>query len=102
MSAQTILVRGGRLIDPAARIDTAADLLLKEGRVAEIAPTGKIKEHADHVIDARGLVVSPGFIDLHVHLREPGQSTRKLSQPGPPPQPSVDSLPSAPCPTLLR
>jgi dihydroorotase len=77
MTLRTILIRGGRLIDPAARIDTAADLLLKEGRVAEVAPTGKIKEHADHVIDARGLVVSPGFIDLHVHLREPGQAHKE-------------------------
>lgn len=77
MTLRTILIRGGRLIDPAARIDTAADLLLKQGRVAEVAPAGKIKEHADHVIDARGLVVSPGFIDLHVHLREPGQSHKE-------------------------
>jgi dihydroorotase len=75
--SRSILIRGGRLIDPAARIDTAADLLLKEGRVAEVAETGKIKEHADQVIDARGLVVAPGFIDLHVHLREPGQAHKE-------------------------
>jgi dihydroorotase len=76
-SLRSILVRGGRLIDPAARIDTAADILLKEGHVAQVEPSGKIKEHADHVIDARGLVVAPGFIDLHVHLREPGQSYKE-------------------------
>lgn len=75
--SRSILIRGGRLIDPATRIDTAADVLLKEGRVAEIEPTGKIKERADQVIDARGLVVAPGFIDLHVHLREPGQSHKE-------------------------
>jgi dihydroorotase len=75
--SRSILIRGGRLIDPAARIDTAADLLLKDGRVAEVAPTGKITERADQVIDARGLVVAPGFIDLHVHLREPGQSHKE-------------------------
>lgn len=77
MSIRSILIKGGRLIDPAGRIDTAADLLLKEGRVSEIAPAGKIKERADQVLDARGLIVAPGFIDLHVHLREPGQSHKE-------------------------
>ncbi len=76
-TTRSILIRGGRLIDPAARIDTAADLLLKEGRVVEVSATGKIKERADQVIDARGLIVAPGFIDLHVHLREPGQSHKE-------------------------
>lgn len=74
---RSILIRGGRLIDPAARIDQAADVLLKEGRVAAVDSAGKIKERADQVIDARGLVVAPGFIDLHVHLREPGQSHKE-------------------------
>ena len=75
MNGRSILIRGGRLVDPAARIDSAADVLLKEGRVAEVAP--QIKERADQVIDARGLVIAPGFIDLHVHLREPGQSHKE-------------------------
>ncbi len=75
--SRSILIRGGRVIDPATRIDAAADLLLKEGRIAAVEPTGKIKERADQVIDARGLVVAPGFVDLHVHLREPGQSHKE-------------------------
>jgi dihydroorotase len=75
--SRSILIRGGRLIDPAARVDQAADLFLKDGRVAAVEVAGKIKEHADQVIDARGLVVAPGFIDLHVHLREPGQSHKE-------------------------
>ena len=53
------------------------DVLLRDGRVAEVAPPGKIRGSADQVFDARGLVVAPGFIDLHVHLREPGQSHKE-------------------------
>jgi dihydroorotase len=67
-----LLIKGGHLIDPAARIDAPMDILLADGRVAEIAPPHKIKG-ADEKLDARGLIVAPGFIDLHVHLREPGQ-----------------------------
>lgn len=52
------------------------DVLLREGRVAEIAPPKKIRG-ADEKFDARGLIVAPGFIDLHVHLREPGQSYKE-------------------------
>jgi dihydroorotase len=52
------------------------DILLKDGRVSEVAPPNKIKG-ADEKFDARGLVVAPGFIDLHVHLREPGQGYKE-------------------------
>ncbi len=72
----SLLIHGGHLIDPAARIDAPMDVLLKDGRVAEVAPPRKIKG-ADRKFDARGLVVAPGFIDLHVHLREPGQSHKE-------------------------
>jgi len=73
----SLLIKGGHLIDPAARIDGPMDVLLKGGRVAEIAPSNKIKGAADERLDARGLVVAPGFIDLHVHLREPGQAHKE-------------------------
>ena len=73
----SLLIKGGHLIDPAARIDAPMDLLLKDGRVAEIALPDKTKGGADERFDARGLVVAPGFIDLHVHLREPGQSHKE-------------------------
>ncbi len=65
-----LLVRGGRIIDPAQNLDAAADVLIRDGKIAEI---GKITGAADETLEARGLVVAPGFIDLHVHLREPGQ-----------------------------
>ena len=77
----SLLIKGGHLIDPAAHIDAPMDILLKDGRVAEIAPPNKIKG-ADEKFDARGLIVAPGFIDLHVHLREPGQSYKETISTG--------------------
>jgi len=77
MKSRSCLIRGGHVIDPAARIDAPMDLLLRDGRVAEIATPNKIRGGADEKFDARGLIVSPGFIDLHVHLREPGQSHKE-------------------------
>lgn len=73
-----IVIHGGRLLDPAAGVDAAKDLLLKDGRVAEIAAAGKLKAPADaEVIDASGLMVTPGLVDIHVHLREPGQAHKE-------------------------
>ena len=73
----SLLIKGGRVIDPAAHIDAELDVLLRDGRVAEVAPKNKIRGSADEKLDARGLIVAPGFIDLHVHLREPGQSYKE-------------------------
>ncbi|HEY1272498.1 MAG TPA: dihydroorotase [Terriglobales bacterium] len=73
----SLLVRGGLLVDPAAGVNAAMDVLLRDGRVAEVAPPGKVRGGADEKFDARGLVVAPGFIDIHVHLREPGQSYKE-------------------------
>jgi len=73
----SLLIRGGHLIDPAARIDAPMDVLLRDGQVAEVAPPGKTRGSAHDKFDARGLIVAPGFIDLHVHLREPGQSYKE-------------------------
>ena len=73
----SLLIKGGHLIDPAAKINAPMDLLLRDGRVAEVAEPGKIRGSADEKLDARGLIVAPGFIDLHVHLREPGQSYKE-------------------------
>ena len=75
--AASLLIKGGHLIDPAAKINAPMDLLLRDGRVAEVALPNKIRGGADEKFDARGLIVAPGFIDLHVHLREPGQSYKE-------------------------
>jgi dihydroorotase len=74
---RSLLIRGGQLIDPAAKINAPMDVLLRDGRVAEVALPNKIRGSADEKFDARGLIVAPGFIDLHVHLREPGQSYKE-------------------------
>lgn len=73
---RSVLIKGGQVIDPASKVNAPMDVLLRDGRVAELAPPNKIRG-ADEVFDARGLVVAPGFIDLHVHLREPGQSYKE-------------------------
>lgn len=73
----TLAIRNGHLIDPSQHLEGKYDLLLKDGRVAEVAPAGKLRGKADESFNARGLVVAPGFIDIHVHLREPGQSHKE-------------------------
>ncbi|HWR15030.1 MAG TPA: dihydroorotase [Terriglobales bacterium] len=74
---KSLLIRGGHVIDPATGIDEVTDVLLRNGHIATIAPDRKVAETADEVFNAKGLVVAPGFIDLHVHLREPGQSHKE-------------------------
>jgi dihydroorotase len=74
---KSLLIKGGHFIDPASKINAPMDVLLREGRVAEIALPNKTRGSADEKFDARGLIVAPGFIDLHVHLREPGQSYKE-------------------------
>jgi dihydroorotase len=74
---KSLLIKGGHMIDPTARINAPMDILLREGRVAEVAEPNKVRGSADEKFDARGLIVAPGFIDLHVHLREPGQGYKE-------------------------
>jgi dihydroorotase len=64
------LIRNGRIICPASGHDGVADLLIENGRIAGVG--GGLAAHGATVIDASGLIVAPGFIDIHVHLREPG------------------------------
>jgi dihydroorotase len=66
-----ILVKNGRLIDPASDTDETLDVLISDGVIEEIAP-GIPAEGDVQVIDANGMIVAPGLIDVHVHLREPG------------------------------
>ena len=65
-----IVIKNGRVIDPANGTDRVADVLIVEGRIAGVAPN--LSSPKAEVFDATGLVVAPGFIDMHVHLREPG------------------------------
>lgn len=72
--SKSLLIRGGRVVDPATGMDAVADVLLRDGKVAAV---GKVTEKADETFDAKGMIVAPGFIDIHVHLREPGQSYKE-------------------------
>src|SRR5450755_1774337 len=65
-----IVIRNGRVIDPSSNTDRVADVLIVDGRVAGVAPN--LSSPKAEVFDATGLIVAPGFIDMHVHLREPG------------------------------
>ena len=78
-----LLIKNGRVLDPASKTDSPRDILLEGERIAEIAPTGKIA-HANgtQTFDATGLIVAPGFIDMHAHLREPGQENSETIETG--------------------
>jgi dihydroorotase len=70
--SSTVLIRGGRLLDPRAGLDRRADLLVRDGAVAELGESLAAPEGAE-TIDAEGLHAFPGFVDPHVHLRTPGR-----------------------------
>ena len=75
-----ILIRGGRILDPASGTDAALDILLDGARIAR---TGTSLSAPDaEILDATGLIVAPGFIDLHCHLREPGQEISETIETG--------------------
>ncbi len=69
-----LLIRGGRVVDPANGVDEVADLWVVDGCVAGV---GRFDGTARRSLDATGLVVAPGFVDMHVHLREPGQEWKE-------------------------
>lgn len=70
-----LLLRGGRIVDPARGIDETADLLIEDGLIAGRAEG--LEADGAEVLDVSGLIVAPGFIDMHVHLREPGQEWKE-------------------------
>lgn len=69
----TVLLRGGRLVDPSTGLDEVGDLLVVDGRVEHVGATLEGPPEGARVVDCAGMMVSPGFIDVHCHLREPGR-----------------------------
>ena len=73
-----LAITGGRVIDPGEEIDQISDVLISNGRIEKITlRTGESKLDGYEVIDATGMIISPGFIDLHTHLRDPGQEWKE-------------------------
>jgi dihydroorotase len=78
-----LLIKNGRVIDPASKTDAAMDVLLDGELVKELLAPGKFAAVKDaEIFDAAGMIVAPGFIDLHVHLREPGQESSETIETG--------------------
>jgi dihydroorotase len=83
-----LLIKGGRLLDPANGVDIAGDLLVEDGVIRAVGPnldarpsTGSARTDSQ-TIDAKGMVVAPGFVDLHTHLREPGFEYKETVETG--------------------
>src|SRR5689334_12854630 len=78
-----LLIKNGRVIDPATNTDAPRDILVEGERIAEVAQPGSLRAAPGaEVFDASGLSVAPGFIDLHAHLREPGQESSETIETG--------------------
>jgi len=77
-----MLIAGGLVVDPALGLEEVRDLLVEDGRIVALEPPGAIPAEGREVIDARGLVVAPGLIDMHVHLREPGEEYKETIETG--------------------
>ena len=70
-----ILIQNGRILDPATGTDMVGDLLIEDGKISKVGK--EIEEQSARVVDAKGCYVMPGLIDLHVHLRDPGQEYKE-------------------------
>jgi len=79
-----LLIRNGRMLDPASGVDALRDILLDGDRIAAVAPQGQLAERSSgaDIFDAQDLIVAPGFIDLHCHLREPGGESSETIETG--------------------
>ncbi|HEY8767777.1 MAG TPA: dihydroorotase [Dehalococcoidia bacterium] len=76
----SLAIRGGRIIDPANNLDATADVLIEDGRIDAVGPGAGAD--ASETIEAAGLIVSPGFVDIHTHLREPGFEHKETIESG--------------------
>lgn len=70
-----LLLKGGNVIDPAQKFDQVADILIENGLISQIGEN--LSEAGVEVFDAKGLIIAPGFVDMHVHLREPGLEAKE-------------------------
>jgi len=70
-----LLLKGGRVIDPAQGLDAPLDVMIAEGTIEEVGP--RVQARGAQVLEVKGLVVCPGFIDVHTHLREPGREDKE-------------------------
>jgi dihydroorotase len=79
-----LLIKNGRVLDPATQTDAPRDILLDGENIAEVAEPGQLPRDSRsyELFDATGLIIAPGFIDLHVHLREPGQESSETIETG--------------------
>jgi len=71
----TILIKNGRVVDPANNLDEILDILIEDGLIAKVG--ANIRTQAKEIIDATGTIVMPGLVDMHVHLREPGREDKE-------------------------
>jgi dihydroorotase len=79
----SLLITGGRVIDPANHFDAIADVLVEDGKISAVAANASAKAQKNtERFDAKGLIVCPGLIDIHAHLREPGQSSKETTATG--------------------
>jgi len=71
----SILIKDGRVVDPANKVDAILDIFIKDSKIVKIAKD--IKAQADKIIDATGKIIAPGIVDMHVHLRQPGREDKE-------------------------
>ena len=71
-----LIIKGGRIIDPSEGVDMVGDVLIEDGKIVRVDASIESPEGAQR-IDAEGMIVSPGFIDLHCHLRDPGEEYKE-------------------------
>lgn len=82
MSSTRLLIKNGRVVDPSQKLDQVADVLIVDGKIEKIRPELTPPGDGTEVIDAKGLIVTPGWVDMHTHLREPGGSHKETIKTG--------------------
>ena len=77
MTMGTLLIKGGHILDPSQNLDQVADILIEDGLIGAI-DKDLSEASADTVVDVAGALVTPGLVDMHVHLREPGRDRKSV------------------------